>query len=178
MVLSTSDDGRYNALTIGRFLLEACEWRTDCRPTATNADSLDYSRYVGQFEVKSNSSSPPSKIDIVRSETGSSFRLSGPERSNRLNIAAWIRGTIAAIGSYILRKIKWCYRNIFTQSAQRNRSDPPPRQQSHFLYESFRSRAKTNPMMRNGADGRFFVVSAQQYNAELRGSKKGVLFGV
>jgi serine-type D-Ala-D-Ala carboxypeptidase/endopeptidase len=64
VVLSTSDDGRYNALAIGRYLFEACEWRTDRRPMATNADSRDYSRYIGQFEAKSNSSSSPSKIDI------------------------------------------------------------------------------------------------------------------
>lgn len=64
VVLSTSDDGRYNALAIGRFLLEACEWRTDRRPMVTNADSPDYSPYIGQYEAKSNSSSSPSKIDI------------------------------------------------------------------------------------------------------------------
>ena len=64
VVLSTSDDGRYNALAIGRFLLEACEWRTHRRPMATNADGRNYSPYIGQYKAKSNSSSPQSKIDI------------------------------------------------------------------------------------------------------------------
>jgi serine-type D-Ala-D-Ala carboxypeptidase/endopeptidase len=67
VVLSTSDDGRYNALAIGRFLLEACEWRTDRLPMVTNADSPDYSPYFGQYEVKSNSSSSQAKIGICRS---------------------------------------------------------------------------------------------------------------
>jgi hypothetical protein len=63
VVLSTSDDGRYNALAIGRFLLGACECRTDHRPMITIADGRDYSPYIGQYEA-ANSSSPQSRIGI------------------------------------------------------------------------------------------------------------------
>jgi D-alanyl-D-alanine-carboxypeptidase/D-alanyl-D-alanine-endopeptidase len=63
VVLSTSDDGRYNALAIGRFLLEACDWRAESRPR-TNPANWDYSAFVGQYETKTDSSSLPSKIDV------------------------------------------------------------------------------------------------------------------
>ena len=50
VVLSSSGNGLYQASSIGRFLLESCEWQSDQRPTETNLNSPVYSSYAGQYQ--------------------------------------------------------------------------------------------------------------------------------